>query len=114
MSRLEDAMKVSVLSGGGALARTDDQPLDLRQVLTALGAALVRAGTDRDLPAIFEQQVQQLSMRTVRLREIPARYHARLVTPTRTSESIVVGVHTLKSYLLYPQRTRRSRTQVSA
>jgi len=53
-------------------------------------------------------------MRTVRLREIPARYHARLVTPTRTSESIVVGVHTLKSYLLYPQRTRRSRTQVSA
>jgi hypothetical protein len=51
MSRLEDAMKVSVLPGGGALA------------------------------------------------------------PPMTSLS---SYHTLKSYLLYPQRTRRSRTQVSA
>jgi transcriptional regulator with PAS, ATPase and Fis domain len=67
--------------------------LDLRQVLAALGAGLVHQG--RDLPSIFEQQIQQsLSMRAVRLREIPARYHARLVTPTRTSESVVLGVPT--------------------
>jgi transcriptional regulator with PAS, ATPase and Fis domain len=69
--------------------------LDLRQVLAALGAGLVRQGCERDLSSIFEQQIQQsLSMRAVRLREIPARYHARLVTPTRTSESIVLGVPT--------------------
>ena len=68
---------------------------DLRRVLAALSAGLGRASTDRDLPSIFEQQVQEhFSMRAVRLREVPARYHARLVTPTRTSESIVLGVPT--------------------
>src|SRR4051812_1597448 len=78
MSRIDDAIKG-----------------DLRQVLEALAAGLGRSGSDRDLPSIFEQHVQQhLSMRTVRLREVPARYHARLVTPTRTSGSIVVGVPT--------------------
>ena len=78
MSRLDAAMKG-----------------DLRRVLAALGAGLGRTSSDRDLPSIFEQQVQQhLSMRAVRLREVPAHYHARLVTPTRTSESIVLGVPT--------------------
>src|SRR5204863_1174718 len=78
MSRLDESMKG-----------------DLRHVLAALAAGLGRSGNDRDLPSIFEQHVQQhLSMRAVRLREVPARYHARLVTPTRTSESIVLGVPT--------------------
>ena len=44
---------------------------------------------------LHEQQVQQaLSLRSVRLRELPSRYQARLVTPTRTAESIVLGVPT--------------------
>ncbi len=69
--------------------------MDLQSVVSALGAGLARSAGDRDLPSIFEQQVRQLlSMRSVRLREIPARYHARLVTPTRTSDSIVLGVPT--------------------
>jgi transcriptional regulator with PAS, ATPase and Fis domain len=68
----------------------------LREVLTALGANFARGGTDRDLSGIFEQQVQQLlCLRSVRLREIPARYQARLVTPTRTADSVVLGVPTL-------------------
>jgi transcriptional regulator with PAS, ATPase and Fis domain len=63
------------------------------QVLRALGAALVGDLVDRDLRAVFEQEVRRvLGIRSVRLREIPARYHARLVTPTRTAESIVLGV----------------------
>ncbi len=67
---------------------------DLRQILAALGAGLRQEG-DRDLAVIFEQEVQQLlSMRSVRLREVPARYQARLVTPTRTLDSIVLGVPT--------------------
>ena len=67
---------------------------DLRQVLAALGAGLRRA-SDQDLPVIFEQEVQQLlCMRSVRLREVPCRYQARLVTPTRTVDSIVLGVPT--------------------
>lgn len=67
---------------------------DLRQVLAALGAGLRHEG-DRDLAVIFEQEVQQLlSMGSVRLREVPARYQARLVTPTRTLDSIVLGVPT--------------------
>ena len=74
--------------GGGCRA-------DLRQVLAALGAALVRSATDRDLLAVFEHEVQQLlEMRAVRLREIPARYQARLVTPTRTLDSVVLDVPT--------------------
>jgi two-component system NtrC family response regulator len=79
-------------SGGGR----DDAPRpDLRQVLSALVAGLSRLTPERGLQAVFEQQVQQaLAMRSVRLREVPARYHARLVTPTRTNESIVLGVPT--------------------
>jgi len=62
-------------------------------VLRALGDAIVSDPVDRDLRAVFEQEVQRLvGLRSVRLREIPARYHARLVTPTRTVESIVLGV----------------------
>jgi transcriptional regulator with PAS, ATPase and Fis domain len=47
------------------------------------------------LPAVFEQEVQQLlAMRAVRLREIPSRYQVRLVTPTRTADAIVLDVPT--------------------
>ena len=78
----------------GAHTSTGACRADLRQVLAALGAGL-RSATDRDLPVIFEHEVQQLlSMRSVRLREVPARYQARLVTPTRTMDSIVLGVPT--------------------
>jgi transcriptional regulator with PAS, ATPase and Fis domain len=50
---------------------------------------------ERNLPAVFEQGVQQvLAMRAVRLREIPTRYQARLVTPTRTADAIVLEVPT--------------------
>ena len=53
------------------------------------------ARADRNLPAIFEREVQQLvDAGDVRLREIPPRYHARLVTPTRTADAIVLGVPT--------------------
>jgi transcriptional regulator with PAS, ATPase and Fis domain len=67
---------------------------DLRRILTALGAGL-RHGADRDLSSIFEQELRQLlAIRGVRLREVPARYQARLVTPTRTAGSIVLDVPT--------------------
>ena len=65
----------------------------IAQVLRALGDALVGDPVERDLQAVFEREVQRAAdVRTVRLREIPSRYHARLVTPTRTSQSIVLGV----------------------
>src|SRR3954468_24213451 len=68
---------------------------DLRQVLRALGAGLVGNVATRDLPGIFEQELQRsLRIRAVRLREIPAHYHARLVTPTHTTDSVVLGVPT--------------------
>jgi len=67
----------------------------IAQVLRALGDALVGDPVERDLQAVFEREVQRVAdVRTVRLREIPSRYHARLVTPTRTSQSIVLGVPT--------------------
>ena len=71
---------------------SDAKTMDLRQIVAAVSAALAHPSA-QELSGIFERQVQQLlSMRAVRLREIPARYQARLVTPTRTPESIVVGV----------------------
>jgi transcriptional regulator with PAS, ATPase and Fis domain len=68
---------------------------NLREVVAAVSAALARPTADGGLPGIFEKQVERLlSLRAVRLREIPRRYQARLVTPTRTAESIVVNVPT--------------------
>ena len=65
------------------------------QVLRAIGEALVGEPVERDIQAVFEREVQRIAgMRLVRLREIPLRCHARLVTPTRTSQSIVLGVPT--------------------
>ena len=67
----------------------------MAQVLRAVGEALVGDPVERDLQAVFEREVQRIAgMRVVRLREIPLRCHARLVTPTRTSQSIVLGVPT--------------------
>lgn len=68
---------------------------DVRDLVAAMSTALADASGGPSLPAIFEHHVQQiLAMRSVRLREIPSRYQARLVTPTRTSESIVLEVPT--------------------
>jgi transcriptional regulator with PAS, ATPase and Fis domain len=68
---------------------------DLGRVLSALGAALAGSVPERSLPAVFEHEVQQaFAMRAVRLREIPARYQVRLVTPTRTADAIVLDVPT--------------------
>jgi len=62
-------------------------------VLRALGDALAGDPVERDLQAVFEREVQQAAgVRSVRLRELPARYHARLVTPSRTAQSMVMGV----------------------
>jgi DNA-binding NtrC family response regulator len=72
---------------------TPRAPGALRQVLTALSAGLVADAGPQDLPGIFERELQRvLSVRAIRLREIPPRYNARLVTPTRTADSIVLGV----------------------
>jgi hypothetical protein len=71
---------------------TDPHLRGLRQLLVALGNALENRLQD-DLEGAFEQHVRQLlGLRTVRLREVRARYQARLVTPTRTTDSIVLGV----------------------
>ncbi|HEY6362857.1 MAG TPA: sigma-54 dependent transcriptional regulator [Vicinamibacterales bacterium] len=78
----------------------NERRVDLRQILSALVNGLVRVTPDRDLQVIFEQELQQLlSMRSVRLREIPSRYQARLVTPTRTAESVVLGVPTANPHV---------------
>ena len=75
----------SGLTGTGRVA--------MHQIIGALGAAITRNATEQDLVAVFEGEVQRLlAMRAVRLREIPTRYQVRLVTPTRTADSLVLGV----------------------
>src|SRR5688572_27992503 len=76
-----------------AASSADAHLQGVRQLLVALGNALVNRFPDDDLEAQFEQHVRQmLGLRSVRLREVRARYQARLVTPTRTNDSIVLGV----------------------
>src|SRR5262245_48477324 len=80
---------------GGGSARNQDRISSLRQVLVALGTALTNSTSEGDLESVFERQVRQLlDLRVVRLREVRTRYQARLVTPTRTVDSIVLGVPT--------------------
>jgi hypothetical protein len=86
--RCSNAQGQSPMTGGAP-------HVNLRHVLAALSAGLSLEPAARDLSGIFERQVQELlSLRSVRLREIPARYQARLVTPTRTQDSVVLGVPT--------------------
>lgn len=81
--------------GIGRPPRSHEPLSSLRQVLVALGAALTASTGQGDLETVFERQVRQLmDLRTVRLREVRTRYQARLVTPTRTDNSIVLGVPT--------------------
>src|SRR5262245_47278404 len=81
--------------GIGRPPRSHERLSSLRQVLVALGAALTASTGQGDLETVFERQVRQLlDLRTVRLREVRTRYQARLVTPTRTDDSIVLGVPT--------------------
>ena len=70
-------------------------PGGLHTVIAAVSAGLAHQDAHHDLAAIFERELQRaLSIRTVRLREIPSRYRARLVTPTRTADCVVLGVPT--------------------
>ena len=92
MSRVDDYPEAGVLGSFESRAIHRSRGA-LRQLLTALGAGLVGDSGPQELPAIFERELQRvLSVRAVRLREIPPQYHARLVTPTRTPDSIVLGV----------------------
>jgi len=76
-----------------AASNADARLNGVRRLLVALGNALANRFPEDDLEAQFEQQVRQmLDLRSVRLREVRARYQARLVTPTRTNDSIVLGV----------------------
>ena len=93
MAVFDDARHAVLLTTIGQALDGGERAVDLRQVVAAVSAALAHPATEGGLPGVFEKQVEQLlSMRAVRLREIPARYQARLVTPTRTAESIVLGV----------------------
>jgi transcriptional regulator with PAS, ATPase and Fis domain len=78
-----------------ATSSADGHLRSLKQLLVALGTTLSTRASADDLEAAFEQQVRQaLNLRSVRVREVRARYQARLVTPTRTADSIVLGVPT--------------------
>jgi transcriptional regulator with PAS, ATPase and Fis domain len=73
-------------------------PGGLNAVIAAIAAGLAEPEHAPDLAGIFERELQRvMAIRTVRLREIPPRYRARLVTPTRTCDSVVLGVPTADS-----------------
>src|SRR5688572_1523120 len=95
MSRRDDRSGTPVVTSTSSPATRPGVRPDVQQLIVALGNAIVRSATDRDLAAVFEREVERLlSIPAVRLREIPARYQVRLVTPTRTADSIVLGVPT--------------------
>jgi DNA-binding NtrC family response regulator len=75
--------------------RRGERRADLRHVVRALAATLVNRQDERTLPSVFEHVLARLvAAHSVRLREVPTRYQARLVTPTRTSGAVVLDVPT--------------------
>jgi transcriptional regulator with PAS, ATPase and Fis domain len=93
MSMCDDAPGIMHGIPVEALTRVGLEAAVLHQIVALLGNALTQAASDQDLVVVFEREVQRLlRMRAVRLREIPARYQVRLVTPTRTADSVVLAV----------------------
>jgi transcriptional regulator with PAS, ATPase and Fis domain len=75
--------------------RRQDRRVDLRQVVRALAASILSRQDDRTLPVVLEQALAHVvPARSIRLREVPTRYQARLVTPTRNADSMVLDVPT--------------------
>ena len=78
-----------------SVARRGERRADLRQIVRAIATTILSRHDDRPLQTVFEQTlVNVISARSVRLREVPTRYHTRLVTPTRTADTMVVDVPT--------------------
>jgi DNA-binding NtrC family response regulator len=91
----QSGMSESATGVTEGLLGTPGTSTELTRVLAALATALGDQAPGRSLSAVFEQEIQQaLSIRTVRLREIPSRYQVRLVTPARTPDGIVLDVPT--------------------
>jgi DNA-binding NtrC family response regulator len=94
MSTLDD-MKLVPQSDARIWTRRGERRADLRQVMRAVVAGLVGTVDRRPLSRVFEQELSRVvPARCVRLREVPTRLQARLVTPTRTAESVVLDVPT--------------------
>jgi transcriptional regulator with PAS, ATPase and Fis domain len=97
MSMVDDVNALA-LAGTRIWVRRRDRRADLRQVLGALALRLAEPLADRTLQSVFERELTHiLPARSVRLREIPTRFQARLVTPTRTAQSVVLDVPTRDS-----------------
>jgi transcriptional regulator with PAS, ATPase and Fis domain len=68
-------------------------PAAITDVLSTVASALAASSGGVNLHGVFEYESRRLlGAKSLRLREVPARFHARLVTPTRSSESVVLGV----------------------
>jgi transcriptional regulator with PAS, ATPase and Fis domain len=82
--------------GGQLLHGAADASTHRTGGITALLSVVAAAMADPsigELQTVFEREARRLmGASSVRLREIPVRPHARLVTPARTPESIVIGV----------------------
>src|SRR5215831_9276626 len=67
----------------------------LKEVIERLARAIAEDREGATLHEVFERSLRDvLPLRAIRLREIPASYRARLVTPTRTAQSVVLDVPT--------------------
>jgi DNA-binding NtrC family response regulator len=90
----EYAMRVAPIAVVGRMVmRRGERRSDLRQVIRAVAATLASRHDDRPLPTVFEQALASVvPARSVRLRELPSRYQARLVTPARTCDALVLDV----------------------
>jgi transcriptional regulator with PAS, ATPase and Fis domain len=94
MSMFDD---VKAMQGSDARiwGRRGERRADLRQILNALAVGLLERFDERTMQSVFERELTQvLTARSVRLREIPTRFQARLVTPTCTAHSVVLDVPT--------------------
>jgi DNA-binding NtrC family response regulator len=95
MSTLDDPISIPGCAPRRAWSRRAERRIDLRRVIGALAMGLAGGRDDRNLQSLFEHQLRRIvPVKGIRLREVPSRYQARLVTPMRTAESIVLEVPT--------------------
>ena len=92
MSMLNDG-KMPAETETTTRTRRGERRADLRHVIRAVAETLLRRPAEGALQGAFEQAVSRLvAARSVRLRDVPSRYQARLVTPARSADAVVLDV----------------------
>lgn len=95
MTMVDVTREGMMLMHARSVPRAENHHDRLREVISRLAYAIADEQPRGTLQEVFETTIRDvLPVRAIRLREIPSSYRARLVTPTRTPQSVVLDVPT--------------------